>query len=523
MPDSSPLSGAAALWPRLGLLFSVPIGFLFWLAWVCADDWSHNPNYGHGWFILPLFAFFLWRRIEEIPPATKPPGQLPVQVFYFIPLIILILEMVRLTPFYWRPVLWLIYFTGAVITLGVAYNTYGKAGLRVVGFPLLFLALAVPWPTFIELRVIREFSFIIASIVGEFLLLLGVFNEVSGRIIHVEQGAIGVDEACSGLRSLQSSLMIALAVGEWFRMEPGKRILLFVIGIGGAFVLNLLRALTLSLLVTQGGADAMDRWHDTVGLVALALLTVFLLGLGWCLRPRESKEPEMPLRSVLDTGPPPLPRGLLVISALCWTAFLSAHGWYAIGSSIQKPESAFLAESHWPDRIRVESVPEMIADILRQNEGGYLVLDDGNSRQFLGYHFFWKPNRNNGKVLFHRPDTCVPGSGWTQVGAASLFSGSLNGRPTLVHRFLFERGSRRFVLLWSCWADEAPLSFAGNPYSNLQISFIPEFIRLRKRSFSVEILGVMADETIDEADEIQIWLQSRANLVFVPGKTGGGR
>ena len=39
-----------------------------------------------------------------------------------------------------------------------------------------------------------------------------------GNLIEVGTGTVGVSEACSGIRSFQTSLMISLFFGEFYRM-----------------------------------------------------------------------------------------------------------------------------------------------------------------------------------------------------------------------------------------------------------------------------------------------------------------
>ncbi|MEO0454668.1 MAG: exosortase/archaeosortase family protein [Verrucomicrobiota bacterium] len=212
-------------------------GLLFWLAWSCADDWTNDPNYSHGWIILPLFVFFLFQRAKhflDVEITYKKPGW--ISWVWLLPILILTVELVRLTPFYWRPVFWVIYFMLAAYSLTLLWPSQGKTAIRVLGFPLLFLATALPWPTAFELETTRVFSFFIADLVGEVLLLSGIYTEVQGRVIFLEGTSIGVDEACSGLRSLQSSLMVGLAVGEWFRLRIVPRTGLLLLSLVGAIL-----------------------------------------------------------------------------------------------------------------------------------------------------------------------------------------------------------------------------------------------------------------------------------------------
>lgn len=494
----------------------VPFGCLIWLAWVCADDWNHDPNYSHGWFIVPLFLYFLWQRWERAAPGLTEPAR-PLSAWWLAPVPFLIfgIELVRLAPFFWRPIPWLIFFLGSAVTVFLAYRCLGRGSWRILSFPLLFLATSIPWPTFFEVEVVRHFSFFIAAVVGEILLLGGIFNQVSGRVIQLADGSVGVDEACSGLRSLQASLMIALAGGEWFLLSIRRRLALVLAGVVLALLLNIFRAWLLAWLVATTGTEAFTRWHDPIGLFLLLSLTGLILGAGWFLHGRGEELEPVPTdgvaRPCLWGG-----RGVRGLSVACLTGFMAAHSWYVWNDRSHSPPAAFIRGEDWMAGSSIELPPPEVADILRADSGGYIILPGMPPDAYSLYHFFWEADRTNGKVLFHRPDVCMPGAGWVQQGAADLFPGSLNGRPVVIHRFLFERAPFRVSLLWICWVDDQPLSFSGKAHSYLQLSFVPEFIRLGRRVFSVEIMGLVTTASVDEAGEIGRVLASCGRLVFIP-------
>ena len=52
----------------------------------------------------------------------------------------------------------------------------------------------------------------VAAIAAETMTLFGVPAQLEGNLIRVSSGLVGVNEACSGVRSLQTSLMIGLLV-----------------------------------------------------------------------------------------------------------------------------------------------------------------------------------------------------------------------------------------------------------------------------------------------------------------------
>ena len=53
-----------------------------------------------------------------------------------------------------------------------------------------------------------------ASIASETLALCGIPAQLEGNLIRVRTGVVGVSEACSGVRSLQTAIMIGLLFGD---------------------------------------------------------------------------------------------------------------------------------------------------------------------------------------------------------------------------------------------------------------------------------------------------------------------
>jgi exosortase/archaeosortase family protein len=100
-----------------------------------------------------------------------------------------------------------------------------------------------------------------------------------GNVIEVGTGLIGIEEACSGVRSLQATLMVSLFLGELYAFKIRPRILLVAAGALFAFFCNLVRTALLVWIGARNGTKAIEAWHDPAG---LTILFVCLLGL-WLL------------------------------------------------------------------------------------------------------------------------------------------------------------------------------------------------------------------------------------------------
>ena len=60
------LANAPIHWGFLGLL---AVSWL-WAFLTCMPYWEKDPNYAYGWSVPPLMAFFLWRRLADLPDSA---------------------------------------------------------------------------------------------------------------------------------------------------------------------------------------------------------------------------------------------------------------------------------------------------------------------------------------------------------------------------------------------------------------------------------------------------------------------
>ena len=149
-----------------------------------------------------------------------------------------------------------------------------RGRLRHFAFPVAFIFVAVPWPTLVETPVIQGLMRIVAHVAAETAMLLGIPAQVEGNLIRVSTGLVGVNEACSGIRSLQTSLMIGLLFGELKRLSVLRRVALVVGAVAIALVANFVRAVFLVTVAATKNISEVTRWHDIAGYTIVALVFV---------------------------------------------------------------------------------------------------------------------------------------------------------------------------------------------------------------------------------------------------------
>src|SRR5439155_13422119 len=123
----------------------------------------------------------------------------------------------------------------------------------------------------------------VAALNVELLNLTGVPAERLGNAIRLPACVVGIDEACSGIRSLQSTVMATLFIGYHTLRKKSLQAALFGLGILLAMGGNLLRSFLLSYTAHKQGAAAIESYHDAAGWSILAFTALGVAAAAWWL------------------------------------------------------------------------------------------------------------------------------------------------------------------------------------------------------------------------------------------------
>jgi len=105
-------------------------------------------------------------------------------------------------------------------------------------------------------------------------------DRAAGNVLMLPNGSVGVEEACSGIRSLTGCLFAGSFLAAVFLERLWKKIALVVAAMLLAFLTNLARSLFLTTWAYRYGPHAIDgRVHDLAGYAVLGLTVAGLLGL----------------------------------------------------------------------------------------------------------------------------------------------------------------------------------------------------------------------------------------------------
>ena len=299
--------------------------------------------------------------------------------------------------------------------------------------PIAFFFVAVPWVTPIELPIIQGLMRVVAAVAAETVTLFGIPTQLEGNLIRVSSGLVGVNEACSGVRSLQTALMIGLLFGELRRLSILRRIVLVAGAIAIAIAANFCRAVLLVWIAAIENISEVTRWHNIAGYAIVALVFAGSMILAALLSKKTQTAPQSIRypQSAIRNSPFILPTSYFLL-ALCWIVAVEvgAHLWY------RAHESNLVASTHWelqwPEtapNFHELKIDEEVRRQLRFDQGhaaswtwpaasSPATSHPSNSKTItcLLYLFRWNPGRNSALLAnLHRPDVCLPASGWQQV------------------------------------------------------------------------------------------------------------
>ena len=266
------------------ILLWLPIGVaLAWLLSKASWFWENNPDMQFGWVIPLLSGYLLFEGFEKSPTVV---GK---WTFVNVVPIAVGIGFLFLTQVY-QAAYGLTATSMAGLGLGFVFVVmghlqyiYGWPGIRTFGFGLAFVLIALPIPSVIYGQIISTLQRGITLVNVEVLALLGTPASIQGNLVQLPTGVLGVDEACSGIRSLQSTVMATLFIGYLTLRRTSSRIGLFVGGVLLALLGNFIRVFALSYSASLNGIDAVDAAHDFAGWSILSFTVVGVGVMSWGL------------------------------------------------------------------------------------------------------------------------------------------------------------------------------------------------------------------------------------------------
>jgi len=365
-----------------------------------------------------------------------------------------------------------------------AIAAFADRRVALVPFSWACLAVAALWPLSSPIppgtysRLTSGLQLWVSGGVVRTLGLLGIAAHREGNIIELARGTVGIEEACSGVRSLISCVFAGVLFSAALTRRPWARVLIIVLSAPLALAMNFIRSLTLTLLVNRG-VRIEGAWHDLTGYSVLVVTAAILVGVAIALdrgAPAEAGAREAAPSPGERAGPGRMPgpqAALMCALALIGATlvFFAASTSSTVRGDAAAPDLAAVipsAAAGWS----VETTPGLYRFVgtLRTDHLAQRVFvrdGPGGKEQVAIYLAYWSAGQASvGLVESHTPDACWPGSGWvTQPVTDSRVALEVGGArlPWAQHRLFVNGGYPQHVWFWQIYDGRA--IEIGDPFS----------------------------------------------------------
>ena len=476
-------------------------------------EWEVNPQYNYGYVVPLLGIMLIWRRWQERPSASSGSSALVGFVAFSLLLFLLPLRLILEANPEWRLAYWAHGFLILLLSGCLLHRAGGWNWVKFFAPPLAFMLVAIPWPMELEQAVTQNLMRFVAGLTVEVAGWLGIPAIQHGNLIEVGNGVVGINEACSGVRSLQSALMLSLFLGEMHLFSAWRRIVLVGLSLVCVLFANLARTSFLTWAAANHGLHQMETWHDTAGILVMVIVLPSLFGLAHLMKPKVARALAGPagVASALHA----IPRWV-VIGSLVWIGIteVATEVWYRTHEGDLMFNSRWTVA--WPAQdahFKKTAVPEESLAILRCSNSDSAAWEDNQGNQWSGFFLRWNAGKNSAQLAKgHRPDICFPAAGAKLLEDLGQVNVSAKGIEIPFKYQTFESGPRVLHVFYCLWSDrtspkEQPLVENGTQASRLRA------VLAGKRNLGQQVLEVVISgpETRDTA--VSLFQQQLSHII----------
>ena len=429
-------------------------GFWVWLSAELWFEWNISDQYGYGLFVPFLTIYLVWLRWAD-RPVPKPWGNnagalvsagLVAAAQY--PIAIIFAANAD-----WRLLAW----SEALLALAASAALLARWG----GWPwvrhfipaLMLLLFAVPWPSRLEIGMVDDLMNLLATVVTEILNLMGYDAVRQGHVINLPGSTVLVEEACSGVRSIQYTIMAGWLVSEWWRYGAVGRVGLLAWASLTAVLFNLLRTFSVAWVDATRGPVAMARWHDPAGYLVFALSFATVIAGAWLARPRKEPGPTQDSAPSERESPHWLPTGaviaLLILLAGAWPACTT---WYALRAPNAATKSGWQLDLKAAAPLAKSTTPSLdVEQVLFFDDGLQAGWTDEAGHNWSLFDLQWTRARAAQLGGVHSPESCLPAVGWYMARQGQNLDWKRGGLEIIFNTYEFVHGPTHLFVFYGQW------------------------------------------------------------------------
>lgn len=435
--------------------------------------YNAEDDYSHGFMVPFVAAYFAYQIWQETGRANL------CMTWIGFPILLLGVFSVILGYWYYIAILpdglgagFLLAVGLIFCVLGMSITFGGPVTLRIFSFPLTYLIFAIPFPKSVSLPLTLWLRNIVSVISEESIRQFGVTIFREGNVLHLANATLGIEDACSGIRSFWILMAGAAALAYMMKLGKVKSLLLCFLTLPISVAMNSIRVVLTALLVARFGIEYAAGWrHELCGWLTFVLGLVILVASGSFLmrKPKnrsmsDSISSKAENQKKIGSDSMTHPRKMIIAGTSMVLLSIGASANYVIYSHYVSRSSDILANrkplSEFPDRIGSFTKVydrEILDEHLKvlQNTDYLIRTYKDESDNLIELRFiYWNPfqfksDELRAGVSGHYPDNCFPSWGFRRLESGNI-DRQIEGIPTdLVSIRVFEKsGVEQLVLYW---------------------------------------------------------------------------
>lgn len=428
-----------------------------------SNEWWINEQYNYGLFITFIGAYLIYLRWQDRPnPSNETRVSLKAAVG-MLALILLSLTLGNIV--FWANVDWrrLLWSEGLILFLSTIFllrHWGGRSWVAHFAPAFILFLFGIPWPHALETKLVQGLMGFVAMMTVEVLNLLGIFAIQQGNSIALATGTVSVEEACSGVRSFQSTIMAGYFLGELIRFRLLHRIL--ILALAGTFSLfyNFCRTFLLTWLANEYGMETLERWHDSAGYFVFLASFATLALLCYVIKISHTHSVCLQEKQTINA----LPNWLSTKTASIFLALILCIGpvtliWYSLRSDAegQAPNWTIQWQNAASD-VEFKVIPKNIKNVLFYSDGTLANWITPSGKEWLVYFFKWDSAEAAQLSGFHNPELCLPAVGWMIEGGGKDLIWEKRGLKLIFNTYTFTAYNHT-IYVFNCEWDPS-----GYPY-----------------------------------------------------------
>ena len=417
-------------------------------------QWNVREEYSHGYMIPVISAFLLWQ-MKDVIEYQEFGGTWIGVLIAFLGSCLIVLGNISATHV-------IVQYGFLAALIGIIYSYTGKAAMKQIIVPLLFLFFMIPLPGIFLFRLSSELQLISSQLGVAVIRSLGTSVYLEGNVIDLGVYKLQVAEACSGLRYLFPMISLSFIAAYFFKVELWKRIVIVLSSIPITIFMNSFRIGVIGVLVDNWGiAQAEGFLHDFEGWVVFMFSILILIMEMWLFSHFSKNKKhfqevfglEMPVPTPKDAAINVriVPKMLYASTFVILIALIIS---ISLGSRTrQEHERKELLT--FPNTIGEWSgskiqLDESVLDIL--NADDYLLSNyfNNNDNELVNLYIAFYNTQEAGSAA-HSPKSCIPGGGWriNTLETVHINDIEIEGKPLSVNRIFISKGDhRQLVYYW---------------------------------------------------------------------------